>query len=127
MTTSASITAILQLSPQRFQQPVSLICCVLPHCASAGWGVHVDGASKFLGNLLTDVFSASQLFVLGLTAAGVANVTMGISSSRTLRYRPDRLGSLLRAAPAQWVPRWLGCAAVVATAPGLSVCAAWCM
>ena len=42
------------------------------------------GASKFLGNLLTDFFSARQLFVLGLAAAGVANLTMGVSSSLPL-------------------------------------------
>ena len=39
------------------------------------------GASKFLGNILTDFFSAKQLFVLGLAAAGVANLVMGVSSS----------------------------------------------
>ena len=39
------------------------------------------GGSKFLGNILTDFFSARQLFVLGLAAAGVANLVMGVSTS----------------------------------------------
>ena len=39
------------------------------------------GLSKFIGNIMTDFFSAKQLFVLGLAAAGVANLVMGVSSS----------------------------------------------
>ena len=42
------------------------------------------GGSKFLGNVLCDFFSSSQLFVLGLTAVGVTNIAMGLSEARGL-------------------------------------------
>lgn len=68
------------------------------------------GGSKFLGNILTDFFSARQLFVLGLAAAGVANLVMGVSTSLSVSLTVWALNGALQGlgwpALSELVMRW---------------------
>lgn len=68
------------------------------------------GFSKFIGNIMTDFFSAKQLFVLGLAAAGVANLVMGVSSSLNVSVAVWALNGALQGlgwpALSELVMRW---------------------
>ena len=68
------------------------------------------GLSKFVGNIMTDFFSAKQLFVLGLAAAGVANLVMGVSSSLSVSAAVWSLNGALQGlgwpALSELVMRW---------------------